>query len=81
MCNGPNNNLYEDEELLYWYEEWWEEEDELEDETCPEGYTWDECCDCVHRLGVESCQFLCPFKDSRFENCPYWEECLRDASN
>lgn len=43
----------------------WEDEEEFEEwedeELCPNGYTWDECCECVLRAGVETCEFLCPF--------------------
>jgi len=51
------------DELHYYYgdyedEEYWEDEEE----TCPEGFAWDECCECVTRFGIEFCEFLCPFK-------------------
>jgi len=33
-----------------------------EDEVfCPEGFCWDECCECIFRGGIEHCEFCCPF--------------------
>ena len=52
-------------------------EDE-EEELCPEGFSRDECCGCVGKMGVETCELACPFRDIRFENCPYWKECLEE---
>jgi len=34
-------------------------------ETCCEGFNpceFGECCDCIHRFGIEHCEFMCPFK-------------------
>ena len=36
-------------------------DDDYEEETCPEGFTWDEWCDPEERLGIEHCEFHCPF--------------------
>ena len=59
------------------YEEVWfeDEEEEYDDEeVCPEGYHRDECCGCVFRRGVESCEF-CPFgKLPRHSNCRRWRD-------
>ena len=34
---------------------------EEEEIVCPEGFTWDEWCDPEFRLGIEHCEFSCPF--------------------
>lgn len=33
-----------------------------DDFCCPEGYSEDEWCDPEHRLGIEICEFCCPFR-------------------
>ena len=48
--------------------------EEDEEPTCPYGYTWDECCGCVLRYGVETCEFSCPFTKKLPRPC-YSKEC------
>ena len=61
------------------YEEWDEdfEDFEEEEETCPDGFTWDVCCGCVSRVGVEFCEFNCPFgsSDSPVPRGCYTKDC------
>jgi len=45
----------------FYYDEYDEEE---EIETCSEGFNpfeFGECCGCTKRLGIEHCDFMCPF--------------------
>jgi len=51
----------------------WPDEDE-EETTCVEGYTDDECCNCVYREGIEHCEFMCPFGGPERRLC-YTEKC------
>jgi hypothetical protein len=51
-----------DEEDEYGEEDFYVvEEEEEEEETCPEGFTEDEDCGAPFRLGIEFCEFMCPF--------------------
>ncbi|RLG82522.1 MAG: hypothetical protein DRO09_00060 [Thermoprotei archaeon] len=52
------------------YEDWWEEE---EDEVCPEGYSLEEDCAPYLRLGIETCELLCPW--DRIKQCLESETC------
>jgi len=49
----------EDDEIEWIYMEGYD--DDPDEEVCPEGYTEDEWCDPEHRLGIETCEFCCPF--------------------
>lgn len=34
---------------------------EEDEESCPEGFTVDECCNCITKYGIETCDLDCPF--------------------
>lgn len=52
----------DDSEIAGLYDEFTDKElDELEGETCAEGFSEDEWCEPQLRLGVEYCEFRCPF--------------------
>ena len=48
------NKLNEHQDELY-------DEECYEDETCSSGFFMDECCNCIERYGIETCEFMCPF--------------------
>jgi len=64
-----------------WEDDWeevgdfFEDEDYEDEETCPEGYTIDECCDCVIRVGIEYCD-CCPFGKIPLCGKEQGEKCL-----
>jgi len=49
--------LSEPDEYEYWEGEEWAEEESF----CAEGYGEDECCSPWLRLGIEYCEFMCPW--------------------
>jgi len=49
------------EDVDFIYADFYDEDYEDEEEVCPEGYAFDECCNCIARYGVEECEFMCPF--------------------
>lgn len=55
------------------------EEDEIE--ICVEGYGWDECCGCHLKVGVEHCEFSCPFGGAGNRGCCTLEEFAEQNPN
>ena len=54
--------------------DYWDDVEDDPDPTCSEGFGWDECCGCVLRYGVESCEWNCPFTENLPRPC-YTPEC------
>lgn len=42
-------------------EDLYDDYEDEEEETCPEGYSMNECCCCITKFGIETCEFSCPF--------------------
>lgn len=56
--------VIDDLEVSSNFDSWDDEEVEEEIETCPFGFNpleFGECCECIYRLGAETCEFRCPF--------------------
>lgn len=66
-----------DEEWLEDEEEGYGEEEEYEEDVCPFGFTWDECCECVLRGGIEVCEFMCPFGGPFRRDCYDEKRCSK----
>jgi len=50
-------------EEFYLPEDSYSDEESFEEEiACPDGFTEEEDCGAPWRLGIESCEFLCPFR-------------------